>query len=128
MRPLPLKLSRDARQGVSPRLVYFRKRAIRPPASEPKPSRPSSGSGEAVCGSLPPLLLACAVSVPWALSLAEVPAAAVWSDEVWPTEEVALCSDVLGVVLVAADWLLSVAVVLLALELGAAFGSVAAVP
>jgi hypothetical protein len=31
---------------------YFQKRRIRPVASEPMPSNPSRGSGEAVCGSL----------------------------------------------------------------------------
>lgn len=45
------------------------RRVNRPVASEPRPSRPRNGSGEAVCGRLPALLpaapLLCAVvSVP----------------------------------------------------------------
>ena len=49
----------------------MRRRFTRPAASEPMPSKPMKGSGEAVCGSL-----FCAVSV--AAGLSEV-AAALWS-------------------------------------------------
>jgi hypothetical protein len=69
----------------------LRKRAINPLASELKPRRPSSGSGEAVCGS--PLAFA---DLSWSL----VAAALVWSEVLW-LDEVALWSEVLGVVLAA---------------------------
>jgi hypothetical protein len=50
---------------------YFRLRATAPAASEPRPSRPISGSGEAVCGRFLPLCW----SVLWSLA----PAVALWS-------------------------------------------------
>lgn len=49
---------------------YLRKRAIKPVKNEPRPNRLSNGSGEAVCGSAPPLA--------WPAELA-LPAAAFWS-------------------------------------------------
>jgi hypothetical protein len=44
------------RQPFSPQATYFRLRAKYPVTMEPKPIKPSKGSGEAVCGSLPPWL------------------------------------------------------------------------
>jgi hypothetical protein len=35
-------------------LLYFRRRDTSPAAMLPKPSSPTSGSGDAVCGSPPP--------------------------------------------------------------------------
>ncbi len=73
--------------------AYFRKRAIKPPASELKPSNPSKGSGDAVCGSAPVFWpgVAWADSVPWALSVAEVPAGAAGA-VAWAAEDVAPAS------------------------------------
>ncbi len=80
-------------------LSYLRKRAMTPLAREPKPSRPMSGRGEAVCGSpLAPALWSCC-----AFASAEV-AAALWSEVLWPADEVAVWSEALGVVELAALW------------------------
>lgn len=49
---------------------YLRKRAIRPVKNEPRPSKLSSGSGEAVCGRFP---------FAWPAALALLLAAAFWS-------------------------------------------------
>jgi hypothetical protein len=77
---------------VQPSVVltpYLRKRAIKPPASEPKPASASMGSSEPVCGNAPPLVpwLAWADSLVCVLSVAEVPAegAAAAAAPVWPS-------------------------------------------
>ena len=59
---------------VTDSIIYLRKRAIRPVKNDPKPSNPSRGSTEAVCGN--PL----ALPLPWLAALAlEFAAAAFWS-------------------------------------------------
>ncbi len=92
---------------------YLRKRAIKPPAREPKPASASIGSSEPVCGRAPPLVLpwlAWAVSLPCVLSVAEVPAegAAAAAAPVWPSFGVVAAVELvveLSVVVLVADLL-----------------------
>jgi hypothetical protein len=62
---------------------YLRFRLATPKPSEPKPSKPSNGSGEAVCGRFPPLRLFLAeapvASALWSLVLEVLGLAAFWS-------------------------------------------------
>ncbi len=80
---------------------------MNPPASEPMPSSPSSGSGEAVCGSL-----FCAVWVPWAFwsaAAAFCPA----EDEAFWSPEAAFCwSAEVDAALLLADWSVAAALLL----------------
>lgn len=87
---------------------------------EPKPISPSRGSGEAVCGSLPPSLFCAVVVVSvaaafWSLLCAE---AALLSAGTAPVELVADWSAE-GVVAAAADWSLLGVVLVAALGLEA---------
>ena len=62
---------------------YLRFRLATPKPSEPRPSRPINGSGEAVCGKFPPLRLFLVavpvVSALWSLVLEELGLLALWS-------------------------------------------------